>query len=176
MVYATTEPTEALLLGGYTAVLDAGELLQYGPTAEVFHRAAVAARGARLQRPADEPGRRPRPPRWACSWTAGPQLPLALPAARPTRSRSACAPARCACSGARATSRCPARSSWPRSRAPTPSCTSRPPVGELVAQLTGVHHFDLGAAITLYLDPAQAYVFDAAGELLRGAGLRARER
>ena len=38
VVYATTEPTEALLLGGYTAVLDAGELLQYGPTAEVFRR------------------------------------------------------------------------------------------------------------------------------------------
>ena len=38
VVYATTEPAEALLLGGYTAVLDAGELLQYGPTAEVFHR------------------------------------------------------------------------------------------------------------------------------------------
>src|SRR6187399_3644728 len=38
VVYATTEPTEALLLGGFTAVLDAGELLQYGPTAEVFHR------------------------------------------------------------------------------------------------------------------------------------------
>jgi glycerol transport system ATP-binding protein len=38
VVYATTEPTEALLLGGYTAVLDAGELLQYGPTAEVFHQ------------------------------------------------------------------------------------------------------------------------------------------
>jgi glycerol transport system ATP-binding protein len=38
VVYATTEPTEALLLGGYTAVLDAGELLQYGPTADVFHR------------------------------------------------------------------------------------------------------------------------------------------
>ena len=35
VVYATTEPTEALLLGGYTAVMDAGELLQYGPTAEV---------------------------------------------------------------------------------------------------------------------------------------------
>jgi glycerol transport system ATP-binding protein len=38
VVYATTEPTEALLLGGYTAVLDGGELLQYGPTAEVFRR------------------------------------------------------------------------------------------------------------------------------------------
>ncbi|HRI17303.1 MAG TPA: ABC transporter ATP-binding protein, partial [Burkholderiaceae bacterium] len=40
VVYATTEPTEALLLGGWTAVMDAGELLQYGPTAEVFHRPA----------------------------------------------------------------------------------------------------------------------------------------
>src|SRR4051812_37470385 len=38
VVYATTEPTEALLLGGHTAVMDAGDLLQYGPTAEVFHR------------------------------------------------------------------------------------------------------------------------------------------
>ena len=38
VVYATTEPTEALLLGGHTAVMDAGELPQYGPTAEVFHR------------------------------------------------------------------------------------------------------------------------------------------
>ncbi len=37
VIYATTEPAEALLLGGHTAVLDAGELLQYGPTAEVFH-------------------------------------------------------------------------------------------------------------------------------------------
>ena len=40
MIYATTEPGEALLLGGYTAVLDAGELLQYGPTSEVFHAPA----------------------------------------------------------------------------------------------------------------------------------------
>jgi len=37
VIYATTEPGEALLLGGHTAVMDAGELLQYGPTAEVFH-------------------------------------------------------------------------------------------------------------------------------------------
>ena len=38
VIYATTEPSEALLLGGYTAVLDAGELLQYGPTSEVFNK------------------------------------------------------------------------------------------------------------------------------------------
>jgi glycerol transport system ATP-binding protein len=48
------------------------------------------------------------------------------------------------------------------------------PAGELVAQLTGVHYFALGATITLYFNAAQAYVFDAAGLLLaspqRGGG------
>ena len=39
-------------------------------------------------------------------------------------------------------------------------------VGELVAQLTGVHFFDLGAALTLHFSPAQVYLFDAAGALL----------
>jgi glycerol transport system ATP-binding protein len=37
-VYATTEPTEALLLGGNTATLSEGRLVQFGPTAEVYHR------------------------------------------------------------------------------------------------------------------------------------------
>ena len=39
-------------------------------------------------------------------------------------------------------------------------------VGEVVAQLTGVHYFDLGAPLTLHLSPAQVYVFDAVGALL----------
>lgn len=37
-VYATTEPNEALALGGHTAVLHQGELLQYGKTPEVYHQ------------------------------------------------------------------------------------------------------------------------------------------
>jgi len=37
-VYATTEPNEALALGGNTAVLHEGRLLQAGPTAEVYHK------------------------------------------------------------------------------------------------------------------------------------------
>lgn len=35
-VYATTEPSEALLLGGNTATLSEGKLTQFGPTIEVF--------------------------------------------------------------------------------------------------------------------------------------------
>jgi glycerol transport system ATP-binding protein len=37
-VYATTEPHEALLLGGNTATLSEGRVTQFGPTIEVFRR------------------------------------------------------------------------------------------------------------------------------------------
>lgn len=36
VVYATTEPNEALQLGGHTAVLAAGRLLHHGPTLDLF--------------------------------------------------------------------------------------------------------------------------------------------
>ncbi len=38
LVYATTEPLEALLLGGNTAALWQGRLIQFGPTPGVYHR------------------------------------------------------------------------------------------------------------------------------------------
>ncbi len=37
-VYATTEPEEALLLGGHTATLWEGRITQFGPTIEVYRR------------------------------------------------------------------------------------------------------------------------------------------
>ena len=40
-------------------------------------------------------------------------------------------------------------------------------VGDLVAQLTGVHYFDLGREVTLYLQPSQVYLFDARGLLVQ---------
>lgn len=39
-VYATTEPSEALLLGGYTATLSEGRVTQYGPTIDVYRKPA----------------------------------------------------------------------------------------------------------------------------------------
>ncbi|MGR3757490.1 MAG: ABC transporter ATP-binding protein, partial [Tranquillimonas sp.] len=41
-VYATTEPEEALLLGGNTATLWEGRVTQFGPTPEVYRRPADA--------------------------------------------------------------------------------------------------------------------------------------
>jgi len=41
VVYTTTEPTEALMLGGNIVVMDEGRILQTGPTPEVYHRPAT---------------------------------------------------------------------------------------------------------------------------------------
>jgi glycerol transport system ATP-binding protein len=38
VVYATTEPIEALLFGGRTATLSEGRVTQFGPTAEIYRR------------------------------------------------------------------------------------------------------------------------------------------
>lgn len=37
VVYTTTEPTEALMLGGNVVVIDEGRVLQTGPTSDVYH-------------------------------------------------------------------------------------------------------------------------------------------
>ena len=36
VVYATSEPEEALLLGGHTALMDDGRVTQFGPTSEIY--------------------------------------------------------------------------------------------------------------------------------------------
>jgi glycerol transport system ATP-binding protein len=41
VVYATSEPEEALLLGGYTALMDNGVVTQFGPTAEIYRKPAT---------------------------------------------------------------------------------------------------------------------------------------
>ncbi|MFG5381189.1 ABC transporter ATP-binding protein [Yoonia sp. R2-816] len=38
VVYATSEPEEALLLGGSTALMDDGNVAQFGPTAEIYRK------------------------------------------------------------------------------------------------------------------------------------------
>ncbi len=37
VVYATSEPEEALLLGGYTALMDDGRITQFGATSDIYH-------------------------------------------------------------------------------------------------------------------------------------------
>ena len=165
VVYATTEPAEALLLGGWTAVMDRGELLQYGPTAEVFHRpaslrvarafsdppmnllaATVADGGAQLQ--------------------GGPLIGVELPreatraltlGIRASALRVQARPGDVALPGTVELAEISGSDTFVHVHTA---------VGELVAQLTGVHDFELGAALTLHVSPAQVYAFDQSEALL----------
>ena len=166
VIYATTEPGEALLLGGYTAFMDAGELLQYGPTAEVFHH----PQSLRVARAFSDPPMNliaGRVMAGGVQLQAGPALAIALPTDRALDAITV---------GVRAS----ALRVQPRegdvalagkvelaeiSGSDTFVHVSTA-VGELVAQLTGVHYFELGAPISLHLNPRQVHVFDGAGMLL----------
>ena len=168
VIYATTEPGEALLLGGYTAVLDRGELLQYGATAEVFHCPC----SLRVARAFSDPPMNliaALPAAHGEQLASGPDLEMALPPASLQSLASLTV-------GIRGSSiRVDARAGGvplagtvelaeiSGSETYVHVATS---VGELVGQLTGVHYFELGAPLTLYLDPAHVYLFDAAGNLL----------
>jgi glycerol transport system ATP-binding protein len=174
VIYATTEPGEALLLGGYTAVLDAGELLQYGPTSEVFHQ----PKSLRVARAFSDPPMNLMSANAVASGgvqlDGGPLLPLALPE---THSRKLTVGMRAGSLRVRAAEGDVTVMGKVELAEISGSDTFvhlQTPVGELVAQLTGVHYFDWGAQVPLYFNPAQIYVFDDQGMLLlspvRGGG------
>ncbi|MFJ1298720.1 ABC transporter ATP-binding protein [Pseudomonadota bacterium AL_CKDN230030165-1A_HGKHYDSX7] len=179
VVYATTEPAEALLLGGHTAVLDAGELLQYGPTAEVFHRPA----SLRVARAFSDP---PMNLFVAEREAGGLRLPggLVLPRALPdttsgTASRTVTAGIR---AGAfRLTPRAgdvalPGTVALAEISGSDTFLHVETAAGPIVAQLAGVHRHALQAPLTLHVDPADTYAFDAAGGLLAAPPTRAEVR
>jgi glycerol transport system ATP-binding protein len=145
--------------------MDAGELLQYGPTAEVFHRpvslrvakafsdppmnllaAEVAEGGARLNH--------------------GELIAVDLP-----REATRALTLGIRASALRVQPRpgdvaLPGRVELAEISGSDTFVHVHTAVGELVAQLTGVHEFDLGAALTLHVSPTQVYAFDATGALL----------
>jgi glycerol transport system ATP-binding protein len=166
VVYATTEPGEALLLGGHTAVMDAGELLQYGPTAEVFH----APKSIRVARAFSDP---PMNLMAADAVAGGVRVqggevwPLQLPPDAPTRLTLGLR-----AGGLRVVARpgdiaLPGRVELAEIAGSDTFVHVHTGVGELVAQLTGVHDCPLGDPITLHLHPESLFVFDADGPLVR---------
>ncbi len=170
VVYATTEPGEALLLGGYTAVLDAGELLQYGPTTEVFHRPA----SLRVARAFSDPPMNTISAQ-ACAgglqWPGGPALALARPEGGPLGAAGAALTLGLRASALRLQARpgdvaLPGRVELAEISGSNTFVHVQTAVGDLVAQLTGVHFFELNAPISLHWAPGHCYVFDAAGALL----------
>ena len=166
VVYATTEPAEALLLGGYTAVMDAGELLQYGPASEVFHQPA----SLRVAQVYSDP---PMNLFAAQRQTDGILMQGGVTVARQL-------PAGDGDGAITVGLRAGAFSVEPDVNKVTLSGTVnlaeisgsdtyvhlQTPAGPVVAQLAGVHRYQLEDALTLYFDAASLYVFDSGGQLL----------
>ena len=166
VVYATSEPSEALMLGGHTATIAEGRVTQFGPTLELLPRARRPRHRPRLLRPADQrrPGRearrRDRPPRQGplarhrARWRASPTAPTPWRSAR-TSSRRAAA--------ARARSRSTAWCRSPSSPAPRASRISRSATSTWVAQSNGVHPYRVGDTHEFYLDVGHGLYFAGDG-------------
>jgi len=175
VVYATTEPSEALLLGGHTAVLDAGELLQYGPTAEVFRR----PKSVRVARAFSDP---PMNLLAGSAASLGVTLGAGLQLSVPLPSMASRIGAGELTIGVRASAlrlrgadgdlALPGRVELAEISGSDTFVHVDTATGELVAQLGGVHQLSMGSAITLFLSPAEVYVFDATGDLLVAPGAR----
>lgn len=165
VVYATTEPSEALLLGGYTAVLDKGELLQYGPTPEVFHRPASirvarafsdppmnlieaqsTGMGVRMHGGVDATVSLPQ--------TATQKLTLGI---RASALRLARQPGDIDLPGIVELAEISGSDTFVHVSTAA---------GELVAQFTGVHFFELSQQVVLHVSASQFFVFDDAGRLV----------
>jgi glycerol transport system ATP-binding protein len=168
VVYATTEPAEALLLGGYTAVMEAGEVLQYGPTAEVFH-APLSLRVARAfsDPPMNLIEGKVSASGVACAGGLALDWPQAAQSAQPGTPvtvgvragalRTESRPGDAALSGRIEMAEISGSDTFVHVATPS---------AEVVAQFTGVHRFSLGAQTTLYLQPSQVHLFDAQGALI----------
>ena len=166
VIYATTEPSEALLLGGYTAVMDEGQLLQYGPTAEVFQKPLTL----RVARAFSDPPMNLLPGYRSAGGVqlqGGPLLVSSRPenvsqqltvGLRASALSATPEPQRVKLGGKVELAEISGSDTYVHVQ------TS---VGELVMQLTGVHYFELGMVIHVYFDPEQVYLFDDAGLLVQ---------
>ncbi len=175
VVYATTEPREALLLGGNTAVMHEGRLLQFGPAPEVYRHPAstkvseifsdppinlvnahIGADGCRLS-----------------PETVFPRAPYmrALPegnyrvGVRPNHigldrlDDDVVA--------------IPVTVALAEVNGSETYVHGQYGALTMVASVEGIHGFDLGQAIQFYLDPNRLFVFDGAGKLVAAPEQRA---
>ncbi|WP_286936628.1 ABC transporter ATP-binding protein [Achromobacter sp. UBA4530] len=165
VVYATTEPGEALLLGGHTAVLDAGELLQYGPTAEVFHR----PNSIRVARAFSDPPMNlfaARRHNGGFVLQGDVAVDRALPAGVDAEITAGLRAGALDVESRPGHVGLPGRVKLAEISGSDTFVHAETAAGDVVAQLPGVHRYTLDEHVRLYFDPAQTYAFGPDGALL----------
>jgi glycerol transport system ATP-binding protein len=167
VVYTTTEPAEALMLGGNIVIMDEGRVLQAGPTPEVFRNPATT-RVAEIF--SDPPINFIQGRAEAGQALLGPAIRL------PFSSHMAHLPAgpytfgvRCNHLSLQSTSpeavAIGARVDLCEINGSETFIHVRYSDTRLVVQKTGVHHFKIGSSITVYVHPCHLFVYDAEGRL-----------
>jgi glycerol transport system ATP-binding protein len=166
VVYATTEPSEALLLGGYTAVMHQGRVLQYGPTLEVFRQPqSLEVARAFSDPPINVLQASPHAGAWRLANGSALSLSGVAADAGPLQI------------GLRASvlrTQAQAGDMGLMGRVQLAEISGTDTFVhldcggiELVMQQTGVHVHDIGQSMTVSVNEQDAYVFDLAGGLLR---------
>lgn len=167
VVYATTDPLEALALGGNTAVLQAGRLIQYGPTLQVYHHPATEHVAYVFSDPPMNvvPGRLDGEVRLGDST----RLPLP-PHLRQLPSgayRFGIRPSHLSIvRRSEAEVAVPARVVVPEVTGSETFIHVRHHDVDWVIQQPGVHLLPIGSGVTMHLDPARLFAFDPAGRLV----------
>jgi len=172
VVYATTEPQEALQLGDETVVLDSGRLVQHGRTLEIFRRpATLAAARAFSDPPLNEIRAQIDLNNGLAIVRNDVRLPLAAPALAALRDHSSDVILGIRAHQFTVTSQVGAASIGGRidlaeiSGSDTYVHVSHDDLS-LVAQLPGVHELTIGERLTLHVDPSHIYYFDTHGNLI----------
>lgn len=168
VVYATTEPLEALMLGGRTAVLDQGKLLQFGETLEVYHRPAVRRAGEIFSDP---------PMNLVPVNVENGQIALSGQVKFPLPDHMQSLANGSYSLGLRVNHVGLSQRSTNDVVMPATVALAEINGSEtylhaehqglrVVSQIEGVHRFDLGQAVTLYLEPKRLYAFADSGQLV----------
>ncbi|MHA6325964.1 ABC transporter ATP-binding protein [Roseivivax sp. CAU 1753] len=170
-VYATTEPEEALLLGGNTAALWEGRVTQFGPTPEVYRRPVDATTARVFSDP---------PMNFLPLTKSGPELILGKGQTAPATGTLADLPDGRYTAGFR-----PNHLEIGQKSEGAIRFTARLVVTELTGSETfvhldhqgerwvglihGIHHLELGKDLDVWLDPRHVYIFSEAGDLVAPA-------
>ena len=166
LVYATTEPAEALLLGGETAALAEGRVVQFGPTAALYRRPRTLEAARAFSDP--PPNELPLDRRGATMTTPLGQHPV------PAGLRAL--PDGAYRLGFRADAVLPGPSppgglgfdgtvSVTEINGSESFVHVQTPAGSWVCLIPGVHGLLPGEPVAMHVDLTQAFVFDAAGAL-----------
>jgi glycerol transport system ATP-binding protein len=172
VVYATTEPQEALQLGDETLVLDAGRLVQHGNTLEIFRRpATLAAARAFSDPPLNEIRAKVDLGAGVAIVRNDLRLPLTAPALSALRDHSpdvilGIRAHQFTLSPQQGAAAITARIDLAEISGSETYVHVSSEVLSLVAQLPGVHELTIGERLTLHIEPSRIYCFDTNGQLI----------